>query len=78
MVLEVIVQAVLVICAIALEWHINTCKDYLEDRHYIYVEKLLCSGWYKPIEVVLECAAIVCKFYFIMVARQNWRNMELG
>ncbi len=69
MVVEVVVQGALVICAVILNWHINTCKYYYEDKHYLYVEKLLCSSWYKPIEAIIEIAAIVCKVYFIMVTR---------
>jgi ABC-type glycerol-3-phosphate transport system permease component len=70
-VVEVTISASLLITGMLLGWHISEC----DAAKYRIELKLVCTPWYRPLQLTLEAVALVLKPYFIFITRQNWLNM---
>lgn len=64
-VVEVTISATVFICGLILGWHISECAK----PKYRFELKIVCTTWYRPLQLTLEAVALVLKPYFIFITR---------
>lgn len=64
-VVEVTVSATIFICGIILGWHTSDCAN----QKYRFEQKIVCTNWFRPMQITFEAVALVLKPYFIFITR---------